>query len=701
MTDPHGPHRRPVHPARPPRPARTTRSVPALLAALVAATVSLAALAVPGGAAAAAGPDRPRHPAQEPEPPDREGDPTTSPTITVNQQNLEVDPNGSFVAFLDIADAPAGAELAVDLYDRIDGVDGLQQALAGRPEGALRTYVMPLSATRRRTQTTAFEIQLLDPDRPQPATAPWAYEIAEAGVHPVLVRLRDPVVGDIARFVTFLVRRPDADDPAAAAAAVRTTILLDLDDRPADATGGTDGAGDTGDNAPDPDRDADADERLGELLAVLAEHDDLPLAVNLPPDRARRLTAGDDADGVLDLLARDDVDLLGAPYVPVDPQQLAAEGYGTDLTLQAHLGAEELNRTLGRSGDDTWLLRTPVDAVTAGLLRDAGVDHVVTDASVVDAPPTAGVVTLGPDPDAPTAVTTDLLAPPAEPGDDPDLAVTRLLAGAAVRTGLVGTPTATVLRLDPDTAAPALVDRLLTRIAESEGLVEAVDLDTLFDATPAPAGLRTPTARPSTGYTAARRATDRLRASYRDMLAPGTADDDGYRHELAESASTLLTPDERIARLEALSARMNEDLAGITAAETERVTLGTRDARIPFAITSTAQVPLVVQIHLDASDRLEFPHNHFTAVVQPDQRTIVQVPVRTRTSGDTPMTITVTSPDGELTLTRSRYTVRSTAVSGVGIFLTVGAAGFLVLWWGRHLLRARRGRRDQDVTPAT
>jgi hypothetical protein len=37
-------------------------------------------------------------------------------------------------------------------------------------------------------------------------------------------------------------------------------------------------------------------------------------------------------------------------------------------------------------------------------------------------------------------------------------------------------------------------------------------------------------------------------------------------------------------------------------------------------------------------------------------------------------------------------TVRSTAVSGIGYVLTIGAAGFLVAWWFRHWRRTRRER---------
>ena len=54
--------------------------------------------------------------------------------------------------------------------------------------------------------------------------------------------------------------------------------------------------------------------------------------------------------------------------------------------------------------------------------------------------------------------------------------------------------------------------------------------------------------------------------------------------------------------------------------------------------------------------------------------------------------MTIVTPDGRITLGRTRITVRSTALSGVGVVLSVGALVFLLVWWGRHTLDARRGR---------
>jgi hypothetical protein len=47
---------------------------------------------------------------------------------------------------------------------------------------------------------------------------------------------------------------------------------------------------------------------------------------------------------------------------------------------------------------------------------------------------------------------------------------------------------------------------------------------------------------------------------------------------------------------------------------------------------------------------------------------------------------------GRLQLARVELTIRSTAISGVAIGLTVGAAAFLLFWWFRSISRRHRRR---------
>jgi hypothetical protein len=99
-----------------------------------------------------------------------------------------------------------------------------------------------------------------------------------------------------------------------------------------------------------------------------------------------------------------------------------------------------------------------------------------------------------------------------------------------------------------------------------------------------------------------------------------------------------------------------------------------------------------VRIELD-SDQLEFPDGDvMTETLQPGG-TPIRIPVRTRASGAFPLIIVVTSPDGSVVLERTRFDIRSTAVSGVGLVLSIGAGLFLALWWARHWRKTRRSRR--------
>jgi hypothetical protein len=58
--------------------------------------------------------------------------------------------------------------------------------------------------------------------------------------------------------------------------------------------------------------------------------------------------------------------------------------------------------------------------------------------------------------------------------------------------------------------------------------------------------------------------------------------------------------------------------------------------------------------------------------------------------------MTVTTPQGLKIGAITKIEVRSSFVSGVGIFLTVGAIVFLVLWWGWDIHRRRKKRAKEQ-----
>jgi hypothetical protein len=57
-----------------------------------------------------------------------------------------------------------------------------------------------------------------------------------------------------------------------------------------------------------------------------------------------------------------------------------------------------------------------------------------------------------------------------------------------------------------------------------------------------------------------------------------------------------------------------------------------------------------------------------------------------------PVTVTLRTADGELTIAHTVLTVHSTSLSIVAIILTLLAGGVLLVWWARTWRKGRRHR---------
>jgi hypothetical protein len=74
------------------------------------------------------------------------------------------------------------------------------------------------------------------------------------------------------------------------------------------------------------------------------------------------------------------------------------------------------------------------------------------------------------------------------------------------------------------------------------------------------------------------------------------------------------------------------------------------------------------------------------------------VPVEAKSNGTFRVTATLLTPDGDALLAPPMtITVRSTALSGLGILVTIAAAVVLAAWWLQHV-RAKRRRRAAAVS---
>jgi hypothetical protein len=150
--------------------------------------------------------------------------------------------------------------------------------------------------------------------------------------------------------------------------------------------------------------------------------------------------------------------------------------------------------------------------------------------------------------------------------------------------------------------------------------------------------------------------------------------------------------------LTSISASVNDYLGQVEVQPPSTITITSSKADIPISFRNTGDDDITVHLQLE-SDRLLFPEGAEQNIVLPARHnTTVRVAVETRGSGTAPLLLTVTTPGGLKIGATTKIEVRSSFVSGVGIFLTVGAIVFLVLWWGWDIHR-RRKKRAQEQHP--
>ena len=182
--------------------------------------------------------------------------------------------------------------------------------------------------------------------------------------------------------------------------------------------------------------------------------------------------------------------------------------------------------------------------------------------------------------------------------------------------------------------------------------------------------------------------------SYRGMVTADNPRPAEFERRTLVAGAADLSESDQIAYLDAVRTSIGAEVAKVQTPPRQTINFTARDGVVSLTIRNTTGYPVKVLVRLQG-EKLEFPghENGVLDVTLTAETTRVSLNVRTRASGDSPLDVTVTAPDGHLVIGRTRVTVRSTAFSGVGIILSVGAGSFLALWWLRHAVAARRERR--------
>lgn len=612
-----------------------------------------------------------------------------APRIELAAQSPTVARGGTFDLWLDLPEVPVDGSIEVVLHNRVRSRSELSTSIEGT---GLRStlYRVTVAVSSLPTDVGGRRHISLSLDPAAGVT------VSAAGAYPLELIARDATGEPLDTLITHLLVRPDGDDDSPPLA---VALVAEIDPPPAQQPDGT------------IDLDATELDRASQLMAALAATPNVTATLKVRPETVDAL-ANDAGDGaaLLDQLraAATGRSVLALPYVDVSPDALAASQLGDELAVQLDRGRLVLANALGVDPDpSTWLAGRDLGPNGLRVLAEAGIRHVVARPDQLE-PLRSGVLSLSlaqpfllADDPGPTidAIALDprvaeLLGSSATPG----LEVSRVLAELAVLWfEQPGIGRAVVLPVDTS-VRPEVVEGLLAGLAGG-GPFRATDLDDVFAAAEPllqPGGGRVdralvPRAPKPIGREVATdlRATRSLLTSFRELLGGDSPRAESVADQLLLAAAEGLSDGARSAYIAAAQAGVQAVVGAVTVADRQTITLTARDGTIPMTLRNGAGLPVDVVVRL-RSPKLEFPDGNTIPLTLTEETTRLDIAVRARASGAFPVQVEVISPDGGIRLATLEYSVRSTAVAGVGVVLSVGAGIFLLVWWARHWRRTRR-----------
>jgi hypothetical protein len=412
-------------------------------------------------------------------------------------------------------------------------------------------------------------------------------------------------------------------------------------------------------------------------------------------------------------------EMVSGPYVPVNLPGLLGGGMGAEVDAQVQRGTTTLATNLAATPvTRTWVSQDPLDTTTLDNLVARGVTRVVVpEQSLV---PINLTLTLT----QPFQLATGSATMQAAQGDSAlaayfsdqrsVLAAHRLLADLDVLWNDKPQEPRSVVILTPRSWAPnaEMIQVILNGLATSP-ILQPVTLDGVFSVPAATStglsGVRGPLVR-SLAITPASDAPPLPRTqvfitrvninALQTVLPAGHPLIDSADRQLLVAEAAELTASQRDALLAGLARQIGNQTAQFRLPPNRTITLTARQARIPITVENDALFPAKLDLVVK-SQNLQFggssSDTQRVALELTHKFTTEEFTVRTRTSGVFGMTVQLVAPNGTPISAVSHFTIRSTAASGVGIILSVGAALFLIVWWVRN---ARSGRRAKRLVPA-
>jgi hypothetical protein len=631
----------------------------------------------------------------------------TAGHIMLASQSSWVTGGGAFDLMMHVTGVadPSDLEVAVIVHPSLTSRSEFQRSVDGRVTGSALGIAARALNELDPTHKGDVRSTLLVQDRTL-ARDDSRLQLGKPGVYPVEVELREIGSGKIAdRFVTHLAYVPSTlPGPRLGVAWVAPVHAP-----PALQPGGSRRLTEASSNG------------LAALAAAVERYQTLPLTLHPTPETLQALAASTRPADVETLKALDRAaqvrQVVAGSYVPVSPPAYGIDDQ-SELAAQLDHGTDVINDVLKvRPETRTQVNDDGLDDASVGHLQDQQVDRLlIRGASLTLADqrltPSQPFQLTGRPGRRLTTVAADTGLTSRFDEKDPVLGAHHLLADLAMAYFEFPSLTRGVVALPSLSWRPTapFLDAFLSGLADSPVLAP-MTLDQLFDNVPAATTSRrvpvvrrlTTTAAKPTGLATNLRSVRKRLDDFGGLVDPGTPVFVNLDEGLLVGQSTDLRASQRRAYTTAVDTRIDHQLSLIRVPSSRSITLTAREGEIPVTVLNETGYAVHVQVRL-SSDQLRFPGGARAAVQAVDlthQNTTARFRVQARTSGSFPIRIELVSPDGQLTVGTSRFVVRSTAASGVGVALSLGAGCFLLVWWARHAMRARRRARPPVAVGAS
>ncbi len=137
--------------------------------------------------------------------------------------------------------------------------------------------------------------------------------------------------------------------------------------------------------------------------------------------------------------------------------------------------------------------------------------------------------------------------------------------------------------------------------------------------------------------------------------------------------------------------------SSISMPKSQTITLTSQSGKIPLSILySNSSVPIKVKLILNSSG-LRFINGNTQYLTLNKNLNTTYFTVSARSHGTVPLTVTIYSSDGNLKLFTIRYYVNSSAISWIGVVLSLGAALLLLWWWIKNFRKKNFSKGKHSV----